>query len=38
MFFPDPRKLKLPTAAEALPGRSEAMTVSGNTLYPVIPR
>lgn len=29
MFFLDPRKLKLPTAAEALPGRSEAMTVSG---------
>ena len=29
MFFLDPRKLKLPTAAEALPGRSEAMPISG---------
>ncbi len=28
MFFLDPRKLKLPTAAEALPGRSEQMKVS----------
>lgn len=28
MFFLDPRKLKLPTAAEALPGRSERMKVS----------
>jgi peptide-methionine (S)-S-oxide reductase len=43
MFFDDPRKLRLPTKAEAIPGRTERMKVpevhfvSGNRIVPPFP-